>query len=41
MRTDIEIAQSAKALPIEKIAEKIGLSSEYLEIMVNTKRKSI
>jgi formate--tetrahydrofolate ligase len=31
MRTDIEIAQSAKALPIEKIAEKIGLSSEYLE----------
>jgi formate--tetrahydrofolate ligase len=31
MRTDIEIAQSAKASPIEKIAEKIGLSSEYLE----------
>lgn len=31
MKTDIEIAQNAKALPIEKIAEKIGLSSEYLE----------
>ena len=31
MRTDIEIAQSAKALPIETIANKIGLSNEYLE----------
>ena len=31
MKTDIEIAQSAKALPIEKIADKIGLPFEYLE----------
>lgn len=31
MRTDIEIAQSAKALPIETIANKIGLSNDYLE----------
>jgi len=31
MKTDIEIAQSAKALPIEKIADKIGLPVEYLE----------
>lgn len=31
MKTDIEIAQSVKALPIEKIADKIGLPVEYLE----------
>lgn len=31
MKTDIEIAQSAKALPIEKIAEKISLPLDYLE----------
>ena len=31
MKTDIEIAQSAKALPIEKIADKIGLPFDYLE----------
>ena len=31
MKTDIEIAQHAKALPIEKIAQKIGLSTDYLE----------
>jgi len=31
MKTDIEIAQSAKALPIEKIADKIGLPIDYLE----------
>lgn len=31
MKTDIEIAQSAKALPIEKIANKIGLPIDYLE----------
>ncbi len=31
MKTDIEIAQSAKALPIEQIANKIGLPNVYLE----------
>ncbi len=31
MKTDIEIAQSTKALPIEKIAEKISLPLDYLE----------
>ena len=31
MKTDIEIAQSAKALPIEKISEKISLPLDYLE----------
>ena len=31
MKTDIEIAQHEKALPIEKIAQKIGLSTDYLE----------
>lgn len=31
MKTDIEIAQSTKALPIEKIAEKICLPLDYLE----------
>lgn len=31
MKTDIEIAQSAKALPIETIAKKISLPLDYLE----------
>lgn len=31
MKTDIEIAQSTKALSIEKIAEKISLPLDYLE----------
>lgn len=39
MKTDIEIAQSAKALPIEKIADKIGLPVEYLELYGKYKAK--
>ncbi|MHB8096315.1 MAG: formate--tetrahydrofolate ligase [Erysipelotrichaceae bacterium] len=39
MKTDIEIAQSAKALPIEKIADKIGLPFEYLEYYGKYKAK--
>ena len=31
MKTDIEIAREAKPRTIEKIATKLGISSEYLE----------
>ena len=31
MMTDIEIAQAAKMLPIEKVAERVGITEEHLE----------
>ncbi|WP_312521353.1 formate--tetrahydrofolate ligase [Anaerospora sp.] len=31
MLSDIEIAQAAKMLPIEQVAEKLGIESEYIE----------
>ena len=31
MMTDIEIAQAAKILPIEKVAERVGITEEHLE----------
>ena len=31
MKTDIEIAQSAKMLPITQVAEEAGIDAKYLE----------
>jgi len=39
MKSDIEIAQSAKMKPIKEIAEIIGLDEEYLELYGNYKAK--
>ena len=39
MKTDIEIAQSAKMLPIGRIAEKLGISSDTLEFYGKYKAK--
>ena len=39
MNTDIEIAQSAKMLPITKIAEKLGLSEDDIELYGKYKAK--
>ena len=39
--TDIEIANAKKLLPIEKIAKKIGLSKEELELYGKYKAKII
>lgn len=39
MKTDIEIAQSAKMIPIEEIAEKFDISKEYLELYGKYKAK--
>ena len=39
MKTDIEIAREAKPKRIEEIASSIGISDEYLSIMVNSKAK--
>ena len=39
MKSDIEIAQSAKMLPITKIAEKIGLTEEDIELYGKYKAK--
>ncbi|WP_251552378.1 formate--tetrahydrofolate ligase [Neobacillus muris] len=39
IRTDIEIAQAAKMLPIKKIAEKIGLEEDDLELFGKYKAK--
>lgn len=39
MKTDIEIAQEAKLLPIEVVAEKLGLSSQDLEVYGSDKAK--
>lgn len=38
-KSDIEIAQSAKLLPIEKIAEKAGIDPEYIELYGKYKAK--
>jgi formate--tetrahydrofolate ligase len=37
--SDIEIAQATKAQPIQAIAEKVGIPSEYLELYGNYKAK--
>ncbi|MCP2240141.1 formate--tetrahydrofolate ligase [Thermoanaerobacterium thermosaccharolyticum] len=39
MKTDIEIAQEAKMLPIVDVGEKIGIESDYLELYGNYKAK--
>ena len=39
MLTDIEIAQAATPCPITEIAEKAGISEEYLECYGKTKAK--
>lgn len=39
METDIKIAQNTKELPIEEIAEKIGLNKEDIELYGNDKAK--
>ena len=39
MKTDIEIAQEKKLLPIEKIAKKLGIQKEELECFGHTKAK--
>ena len=39
MLTDIEIAQAATPRPITEIAEKAGISEEYLECYGKTKAK--
>ncbi|KRL63624.1 formate--tetrahydrofolate ligase [Lactobacillus psittaci] len=39
MKSDIEIAQATKALPIKEIANKIGLKEEDLELYGNDKAK--
>ena len=39
MRSDIEIAQSAKMLPIEEVAEKIGLSRKEISLYGDYKAK--
>ena len=39
MKSDIEIAQSAKMLPITKIAEKIGLTEDDIELFGKYKAK--
>ena len=39
MKTDIEIAQAATPCPITEIAEKAGISEEYLECYGKTKAK--
>ena len=39
MKTDIEIAQSAKMLPIGQIAEKLGISGDTLEFYGKYKAK--
>ena len=31
MKTDIEIAHEAKLLPIEEVAEKLGIATEHIE----------
>ncbi|MBO5652824.1 MAG: formate--tetrahydrofolate ligase, partial [Clostridia bacterium] len=39
MKTDIEIAQSAKMLPITQVAEEAGIDAKYLEQYGNYKAK--
>jgi len=39
LKTDIEIAQEAKMLPIVDVGEKIGIESDYLELYGNYKAK--
>ena len=39
MKTDIEIAQEATMEPIEKIAEKLGISKDNLELYGRGKAK--
>lgn len=39
MKTDIEIAQDAKLLPLEKVAKKIGIQKEELEYYGSNKAK--
>ncbi|WP_041589395.1 formate--tetrahydrofolate ligase [Thermoanaerobacterium thermosaccharolyticum] len=39
MKTDIEIAQEAKMLPIVDVGENIGIESDYLELYGNYKAK--
>lgn len=39
MKTDIEIAQEAKMIPIVRVGEKIGIESDYLELYGNYKAK--
>ncbi len=39
MKTDVQIAQEAKMLPITEVAEKIGLSKDDLELYGNYKAK--
>ena len=39
MKTDIEIAQSAKMQPIAEIAEKAGIDEKYLDLYGKYKAK--
>ncbi|MCR4429281.1 MAG: formate--tetrahydrofolate ligase, partial [Caldiserica bacterium] len=39
VKSDIEIAQSVKMMPIQKVAEKIGISPDFLELYGNFKAK--
>ena len=39
MKTDIEIAQSAKMLPITQVAKEAGIDAKYLEQYGNYKAK--
>ena len=39
MKTDIEIAQSAKMLPITEVAKEAGIDAKYLEQYGNYKAK--
>ena len=39
MKTDIEIAREAKPKNINKIADKLGISDEYLELYGKYKSK--
>ena len=39
MKTDIEIAQSAKIRPISEIADKLGIDPEHLELYGKYKAK--
>lgn len=39
MKTDIEIAQEAEMLPIVKVAEKVGISADELELYGKFKAK--
>ena len=39
MKTDVQIAQEAKMLPITEVASKLGISEDKLIHTVSTKQK--